>query len=260
MTNLAFGTLGCSGATLDSVIELAKSNDVGALELRVAPDEFLHLDLGADERRAIRARVEAAGLEILALSSYVQLCSPEDQPLDEHLQLAADVGARGVRVFPRDDSADSSPAGTPTPGERRAVERVAAASKVAAIFLETHDTHSQGRRMAAFCQVLDEEVPGHQAKVIWDSAHTWSHGETPAESLELLKPWLEFVQIKDTDSADGYKPVAIGAGDYPIDELLRALADYDGWLSLEWERKWHPELPPLADALPATRNWLTPHP
>ncbi|MGG2474197.1 sugar phosphate isomerase/epimerase family protein, partial [Rhizobium sp. BR5] len=26
-------------------------------------------------------------------------------------------------------------------------------------------------------------------------------------------------------------------------------------LSLEWERHWHPELPPLEDALMAARNW-----
>jgi hypothetical protein len=32
---------------------------------------------------------------------------------------------------------------------------------------------------------------------------------------------------------------------------------YAGAVSLEWERQWHPELPPLADALrsAAARSW-----
>jgi sugar phosphate isomerase/epimerase len=111
--------------------------------------------------------------------------------------------------------------------------------------------------MAAFCRLLDAEVPGHNAKVIWDSAHTWSHGETPAESLELLEPWLDFVQIKDSDSTQDYRPVAIGAGDYPVQQVLQALQGRNFWLSLEWELKWHPELPPLDEALPATWNWIS---
>jgi sugar phosphate isomerase/epimerase len=111
--------------------------------------------------------------------------------------------------------------------------------------------------MAALCRLLDAESPGHNTKVIWDSAHTWSHGETPAQALELLEPWIDFVQIKDSDSSQDYKPVAIGAGDYPIDQLLHALRDTSYWLSLEWELKWHPTLPPLDEALPATWTWIT---
>ena len=38
-------------------------------------------------------------------------------------------------------------------------------------------------------------------------------------------------------------------------EVLRA--EYDGWVSLEWEKLWHPYLPPLDDALAAAarRDW-----
>jgi sugar phosphate isomerase/epimerase len=202
----------------------------------------------------VRSRIEDAGLEILAINSYVRLCGVEDQPLEAHLELAADLGARGVRVFPGDD-----PAGTtddPTPGELRALDRVTTAPKDVHVFLETHDSHSAGSRMAALCRLLDAGTPGHNTKVIWDSAHTWSHGETPAEALELLEPWIDFVQIKDSDSTQDFRPVAIGAGDYPIDQLLHALRDTGYWLSLEWELKWHPHLPSLDEALPATRNWI----
>ncbi|MFI6830995.1 sugar phosphate isomerase/epimerase family protein [Kribbella sp. NPDC050241] len=250
----AFSTLGCPGAPLDHVLELAKGNDNSGLELRTAPDEFTNTGLSTSQRRELRTRIEDAGLEILAVSSYVKLCAVEDQPLEAHLELAADLGARGVRVFPGD--VDSGTTDGPSAGEIRALDRVTSAPRDSQILLETHDSHSAGRKMAALCTLLDTDVPGHNVKVIWDSAHTWSHGETPAEAFELLKPWIEFVQIKDSDSSQDYRPVAMGAGDYPIRDLLQVLDGTDYPLSLEWELKWHPHLPPLEEALPATQAWL----
>jgi sugar phosphate isomerase/epimerase len=43
----------------------------------------------------------------------------------------------------------------------------------------------------------------------------------------------------------------LGDGTVPLSELydqLRRLG-YQGWLSLEWESKWHPDARPLAEAL-----------
>ncbi len=252
---LAFSTLGCPGASLDHVLELAKGNDMSGLELRAADDEFTNTGLTAAQRRGLRTRIEDAGLEILAINSYVKLCAVEEHRLDAHLELAADLGAGGVRVFPGDDSPATTD--SPSAGEIRALDRVTTAPKDVHILLETHDSHSAGRKMAAFCSLLDTDVPGHNAKVIWDSAHTWTYGETPAESFDLLKPWLEFVQIKQTDSHQDYLPVAIGAGDYPIQDLLDTLDGADYPLSLEWELKWHPHLPSLEETLPAARAWLS---
>lgn len=257
MTSLGFSTLGCPGEPLDHVLELAQGNNFTGLELRTADDEFTHIGLTAAERRELRTRIEDAGLEILAVNSYVRLCAVEEQPLEAHLELAADLGARGVRVFPGDDP-DADTADSPSAGEIRALDRVTSAPKDSRILLETHDSHSAGHKMAKFCRLLDTDVPGHNAKVIWDSAHTWSHGETPAEAFELLEPWIDFIQIKDEDSTQDYKPVPMGTGDYPIADLLQTLQGTDYWLSLEWELKWHPHLPPLAEALPATRTWLSP--
>lgn len=97
---LGFATLGCPGAPLDDVLALAQGNNFTGLELRAAPDEFTHTGLSAAQRRELRARIEDAGLQIFAVSSYVKLCAVEDQALEPHLELAADLGALGVRVFP----------------------------------------------------------------------------------------------------------------------------------------------------------------
>ena len=61
-----------------------------------------------------------------------------------------------------------------------------------------------------------------------------------------LKPWLKHVHIKDSI---GYgegkiKYVGLGKGEVPIAEALKLLKsiNYKGYFSLEWEKKWHPEL------------------
>lgn len=261
MAMRAFSTLGCSGATLPEVVALAAEFGCTGVELRSAIDEVVHTGLPDDHRAAMREDLLAAELQVLTIASYVRICGQEevDDDLAAHLRLAADLGAGGVRVFPGDPDRDGS--GELTPGELIALDRLEPAAELAAglgvsIFVELHDSHSAGARLARLMDAVDERLgDGHPVRVIWDAAHSWRAGESPAESVELLRPWIAYVQVKDTDSRDGFRPVFPGEGDYPVASLVDVLEP--GWAqSLEWERKWHPELPPLAEALPAAWEWL----
>jgi sugar phosphate isomerase/epimerase len=44
----------------------------------------------------------------------------------------------------------------------------------------------------------------------------------------------------------------LGEGDVPMQDILAKLraAGYDGWIAVEWEKKWHPEIPDHEVALP----------
>ena len=48
-------------------------------------------------------------------------------------------------------------------------------------------------------------------------------------------------------------PYRIGAGDVPIHDIVDTLVKdgYDGYFSIEWEKKWHPELPDCETEFPA---------
>jgi sugar phosphate isomerase/epimerase len=58
----------------------------------------------------------------------------------------------------------------------------------------------------------------------------------------------------------------MGEGEVPVREALTLLtgAHYDGWVSLEYERKWHPELgrPEVAlrPQIAVLREWMRPQP
>jgi len=61
---------------------------------------------------------------------------------------------------------------------------------------------------------------------------------------------------------DDWQLVALGEGEVPVRESLAALAavGYDGWLTVEWEKRWHPELAEPEVALPreleTLKRWL----
>lgn len=264
----AFSTLGSPGVPVSEVVAIARSAGCRALELRSAPGEAVHSELPPADVLRVREELAAAGIAVLAVASYVGLCAPlrpdgSDEQLEDlvaQLELAGRIGAAGVRVFMRDGSVPRP--GGPSEGERLALRRLSAVTELCAqrgvsVLIETHDSHSLGSRMLAFCASLDAELPGHRCGVIWDTAHSWAQGESPAETLRQLRPWLAYLQIKDVRSRVAPVPVMPAEGSYPIGDLADAIqsSGWRGWVCLEWERRWYPDLPPIGVALAETRVW-----
>jgi len=266
----AFSTLGSPCASVSDIVRIARDAGCRGLEVRSAAGEAVHADLTSADALEIRDQLAGAAFTVLAITSYVGLCAPLAQDgSDEQLEdlvaqvgLAGRIGAAGVRVFMRDTSAPSSEG--PSDGERLALRRLSAVAELCdqwgvSVLVETHDTHSLGTKISAFCALLDAELPGYRCGVIWDAAHSWAQGESPADTLRLLRPWLAYVQIKDVRSRESPVPVMPGEGSYPIDDLAVAIENsgWRGWVSLEWERMWHPELPSVVVALTETRIWAS---
>jgi sugar phosphate isomerase/epimerase len=260
---LAFSTLGCPDAHLDEVIALAHTNCANGVELRAGADQLVHVGLTARERGEMRARLESAGLTVPAIASYVRVCEPGDDEkvvteLAAHLQLARDLGAGGVRVFP-------GPDGPGEAGDRRAIRRLETMAPHAmelgvAIYFETHDSHPRGADAARILAELDMRCPGHPVRVIWDLMHPWRAGEGPAQTYAAIEPWFEYVQFKDSVSGPGGVLTLVGEGDLPLVEVATLCARRAGmWWSLEWEKAWHPQLPGLAVALAGARAWYVTH-
>ena len=83
-----------------------------------------------------------------------------------------------------------------------------------------------------------------------------------AATWEAIGPWVKYTHVKDSrlDPAhpDGYQLCLTGAGDLPLPEIIRVLqaGGYDGWLTLEWEKKWHPELEAPEVAFPGYVKYM----
>ncbi|WP_031074605.1 sugar phosphate isomerase/epimerase family protein [Streptomyces sp. NRRL WC-3742] len=252
---LAFATLGLPGVPLAEVLRLAADNGWSGLELRCAPGEAVHPAMTAGERKAAARALAAAGITPLSVAGYIGVAAPgDDDPvladLYEHLRLAADLGARSVRVFPCGGDGPRAEA------DERAARRLAAAADTAhelgvRILLETHDSHRAGRDVA---RVLD--MVGHPAVgALWDLLHTWLAGESPLETAGALGRHLGHVQVKDVGGAHDLTPLPLGAGVLPIAECLRLLPA-GCWVSWEYEAPWHPAAAPLAPLLGEGADYL----
>ncbi|GAA2420397.1 sugar phosphate isomerase/epimerase family protein [Streptomyces glaucus] len=255
---LAFSTLGVPGLPLSDVLRLATEHGYHGVELRAHPEEPVHPGLTPGERDAVAAEFKAAGVEVLGLAGYARVAAPgADEPVLAEvralLDLARDLGAPYVRVFPGGDGR------SPEEADATAARRLGTAAEYAAglgvrVLLETHDSHRTG---ADVIRVLGP-VGHRQAGALWDVMHTWLGGEQPSETYAALAPHLGYVQVKDIASADDTAPLPLGAGVLPLAECVEVLSrhGWDGWLCWEYEKRWYESAAPLPGLLRAGREHL----
>lgn len=263
---IAFSTLACPGWSLEQAVEAGRRYGYDGIELRLLDGEVIPPGLAPEQRRRIRAVCGDGGLEIAALDSSIRLAGPDSEAIEADLraflELARELEAPLVRVF-----GGEAPAGTPA-GEAsaqvvRILEETArdAERLGVAIALETHDAYSSATAVA---DVLDR-VGSPRAGALWDTHHPYRMGDSPERVLELLGSRLLHVHIKDARRQDaGWQLVLLGEGEVPVRESLEAIqeAGYSGWIAVEWEKKWHPEIADPEVALPQhlqlLREWLQP--
>jgi sugar phosphate isomerase/epimerase len=256
---LAFTTLACPDWTLEQAIAAAQRYGYAGIELRLLDGELLRPDLDAAGRARVRDVCAAAGLPIVCVDTSVRIAQPD--PADREtqvqaglamLELAAAWGSPIIRVFggpPADTPADAA---IDAAAECLAPLAERGRALGVAVALETHDAFSSS---VAVRQVLDR-VPGPGAGALWDTLHPFRVGDTLDEVIANLRDRLLHVHVKDGRRPAGGGPnwdlTLLGAGEVPMPDILAALrrAGYDGWLSVEWEKKWHPELEAPEIALP----------
>lgn len=255
---LGISTLGCPDWTLDEILTRLPGFGYEGVELRgLGPD----LDLtqspsfAASAIEETRRRFADAGLTICGVDTSCSFTNSDPSARERSMtegrraiDLASVLGAPTVRVF-----------GGGIGGENErpeAVKRVisallelgdyAALAGTVQIVLETHDAFSTGAQVA---EVL-RQVNHPHVRALWDLHHPFRQGEAPAETFEALGPYVEQAHIKDSKPDGTY--CLLGEGDIPILAMLRLLKNggYDGWINLEWEKRWIPALADPAVAFP----------
>jgi sugar phosphate isomerase/epimerase len=258
-------TLGCAELSLPEICELLTEFGLPDLELR-AVDGRMDLPQWAADKGWTPARAAALlakhEIRFRVAGSSFKLVGHTESSRAEMLafsEWANSWGAKYVRVF-----------GGGTWGQElteadydQAIQAVhwwhqekSRRSWRIELLLETHDAFSASGACRSLLTRLDEPVG-----VIWDSHHTWRlAGESPRESWSQLSPWVRHVHIKDSvakppSRRHPYSYVLPGDGEIPLGGILAVLRQhhFTGTVSLEWERVWHPYLPPLREALTRLR-------
>ncbi len=164
-----------------------------------------------------------------------------DEPFPAHLDRmrhAAEVallfGAPYIRIFSffLRPGADPAAHREEVIGRLRALARVAEEADVTLLHENEKEIYGD---VPARCLDIVRSVGSPHLRLAWDPANFVQVGVRPyTEGYVLLRPHVEYIQIKDALAADG-TVVTAGHGDGEVAETLRALHHdgFDGFFSLE---------------------------
>ncbi len=258
---LAFSTLGCPGWELREIVAGARKWGYDGVELRAVGgtlDLLGRAEFGPAQIARTRAYFEDAGIEICCVDTS---CAFHATGASEragqvnmaiaHAEMAAELGAPLIRVFPDKTQ----------PGAQREETRdwIAACLREIAermpdgvnVGLETHGDFARAECAAEIVTLANYQ----KVKLIWDVANSVAAGDTIENAARIVEPHLAHVHLRDAKPVEGsehWLPVLAGTGRVSFAEAVAAIRDlnYDGFVSFEWEKYWHPEIEEPEIALP----------
>ena len=248
---LAFSTLGCPDWSLRYAVEQAKILGFQAVEIRGIKD-CLRSDtieeLLPENRAASLQFAKEHGIAFCCLGASASFHEADKRPENREealatVKIAAACGIPYVRVFGNNLVTDDEDAEiTAIAGQIRALCEEACEYKVT-ILLEVHGDFNTSDRIL---KTADRVNCGNFG-IIWDIQHS---REDPVRFWERTKRLIRHVHIKDSIQK---KLCNTGEGDLPVAAIVRMLEHdgYDGYYSLEWEKRWHPELRDAAEEFPS---------
>lgn len=264
---LAFSTVACPGWTIDEVAQRAAAMGYQGVELRThGGGEGLASDPASGSADKTRDVLRAAGIEPVCLSTSFTLHHKSDQTarqvhrqILDAIHLAAHIGFSSIRVF----------GGWYEPGEnsRSVLQRIAKRARALMDVAMDAGVHVLFENSRPFSQAkpwwwLLDLVEHPMAGMCWNVMDAAAAGESPAVSVPNLHSRIRLAKITDVIFGEGSGFVPIGAGEVEIHDFVNRLLGigYDGYISVEWDPTWAPNLAAADEVLPQAREtvqgWL----
>ncbi len=187
------------------------------------------------EQKRLRGLLQDNDTEAVGLATSLELAHPHvTEHLATRLELAGNLGARGLRLFVGDRPRTM----TAYEYEQVLVDRLRFAATLAdsynvEVWLETHPPCATGADLAA----LIGQAQARNVGVVWDLVETARAGEDPPATLGHLRGLLRLVRLHDAVfTADGVLPTPLGDGQAPVEQVLTTLAGHDAntYLCAQW--------------------------
>ena len=213
---------------LDTVIKNCTETKYLHAELRTTHGHGIEVSLNKSQRQEIKKKIADSALEAISLASEFMFHFPDKNELRWHiegtkvfLQLAADVGAIGIRVFPND-----LPDGIP---EEKTMEQIG--KSLAEVAKVGHDLGVDVR----VCNHGRKTNQPHVIKKIIDysqSPHVYINWNCDRAELREAGFYENFKMLKDRIKGIHLKELYV---DYPYRELFRLLKEngYKGYCNME---------------------------
>ncbi len=261
---LAFSTLGCPDFDWPDIYSMAKDFGFSGIELRGLGDDIFSIKAKPFREDNLPKTIEELHkkrLEIPCLSSgcalrFADRAEQTHRELLDYIDLASKLGASYIRVLgdltaePRGEVDDAVVI--------KALKALApyAEEKGVTLLVETNGVYTDTQRLR---ELLDT-VQSDNVAALWDIHHPYRFaGESPEQTVQNLGAYIKYTHIKDSVMQDGkvcYR--MMGEGDLPMDAIIRALCsiNYEGYVSLEWLRRYAPDLSDAGIVFPHYANFM----
>jgi sugar phosphate isomerase/epimerase len=234
-------------ATLYGYDGVAFRGLLGELDLAKVPE------FAPSARANTRRRLRESGLATSMVLTSATIMIADAEKLEaslqlgrSHIDIASDLECPFIRVF-----GGQMPNGISyAAAVRRAGDRLRQLGDYAAprgvhVLIETHDDWVVTSRLRLAVEAAEHPNIG----ILWDVHHPIRiAGESVAQTWANIGPWVRSVDFKDSltdfEARLGYRYVQMGDGEIPLKDALQILnvAGFNGWLTFEWEKLWHPDL------------------
>lgn len=214
---------------IDTIIKNCAETGFEAVELRTTHAHGVEPDLDAQARAQVKKAFAESPVKLLSLGTTCEYHSPDSDELqrqigltEQFLQLAADVGARGIKVRP-----NAFPEGVSREATIKQIGESlrACGQKAAELGIEIWlEVHGRGTSHPPYVRQMMEIADHPQVGVCWNSNITdLDESGSIDRHFEMLKPWIRNVHITELWS------------EYPWRRLFQLLreAGYSGYCCCE---------------------------
>ncbi len=261
---LAFSTLGCPDFSWTEIYSMAKDLGFRGIELRGMGENIFSVSepFTAENLPKTVEQLKKRHLEISCLSSgnsikYAERKEQNIEELRKYIELANALECKYIRVLGdekacRDGEVDDEVV-------LSVINELIsyAEEKGVTLLIETNGVYADTKRLAS----LLNRVASDNIGALWDIHHPYRYeNEQPEITVQNLGAYIKYVHAKDSVMEDGklcYK--MMGEGDLPIDAAMRSLRsiNYEGFVSLEWLKKYMPDLENAGIVFPNFANFMS---
>jgi fatty-acyl-CoA synthase len=243
----SFSTVGCPSWTWAEITACASDLGFAGIELRGMGDDLSLRSTPVFQPGQIGRTAEALkrkNLSISCLASNLILSGAafDDSEALHTIELAKDLNCPFIRVLGDEWGHPGHNVDEDLVLRRLKTLIPQAEEAGVALLVETNGVWADSSKL----KKLIEDAGSPAVRVLWDMHHPYRwFGEKPETTVFNLGQYIKHVHIKDSVMADKqpqYKMLTYG--DLPLLDMLQQLKNigYDGYLSMEWVKRWNADL------------------